>query len=74
MPSDAGQTSRPSSQSFFQMVEGEAPSAMALQSRAPAGLPCTSNGEFIPQFEQLGLSSGLVSAGELHVRSGVQGQ
>ena len=37
---------------IFSMVEGEAPSAMALQSRAPADLPCRSNGEFMPLEEQ----------------------
>src|SRR6516165_1297584 len=37
---------------IFSMVEGEAPSAMALQSRAPADLPCRSNGEFMPREGQ----------------------
>src|SRR6516225_10558557 len=37
---------------IFSMVEGEAPSAMALQSRAPADLPCRSNGDFMPREEQ----------------------
>src|SRR3954471_5841631 len=44
---------------IFPMVEGEAPSAMALQSRAPADLPCRSNGEFMPSEEQ---SSGSLSS------------
>ena len=34
---------------IFSMVEGEAPSAMALQSRASADLPCRSTGEFMPR-------------------------
>ena len=40
-------------------IIAEAPSAMALQSRAPADLPCRSNGEFMPLEGQ---SSGLLSS------------
>src|SRR5206468_11575066 len=63
---DARQTSRPSSQSFFQWLRAsEAPSAMALQSRAPADLPCRSNGEFMPHARQ--------SSGSLSSRAGLEG-
>src|SRR5215469_3572894 len=49
----------PSSQSFFQWLRVRLPVPLALQSRAPADLPCRSNGEFMPREGQ---SSGSLSS------------